>query len=51
MNSLFQNAQIAEPDVVHRLESGGSETARCDNCNECVAASDTQPIRCYRFDA
>jgi 2,4-dienoyl-CoA reductase-like NADH-dependent reductase (Old Yellow Enzyme family) len=42
---------IAEPDLVHRLESGGNATARCNNCNECVAASDTQPIRCYRFGA
>jgi len=40
---------ILEPDLPNRFKTGASETALCDNCNQCVVAADTKPIRCYRL--
>ena len=39
---------IMEPDLPNKFKAGISETALCDNCNECVVASDTRPIQCYK---
>lgn len=39
---------ICEPDLPNKFKSGVSQSALCDNCNQCVVASDTQPIRCYK---
>ena len=39
---------ILEPDLANKFKAGISERALCDNCNECVVASDTRPIRCYK---
>ena len=39
---------IMEPDLPNQFKRGESQAARCDNCNQCVVAADTQPIRCYR---
>jgi 2,4-dienoyl-CoA reductase-like NADH-dependent reductase (Old Yellow Enzyme family) len=38
---------ILEPDLPARLRTGASDRALCDNCNQCVVASDTVPIRCH----
>jgi 2,4-dienoyl-CoA reductase-like NADH-dependent reductase (Old Yellow Enzyme family) len=38
---------ILEPDLANKFRDGISERALCDNCNACVVASDTRPIRCY----
>ena len=42
---------IMEPDLPNKFRTGESETALCDNCNQCVVASDTRPIECYRNQA
>lgn len=42
---------ILEPDLPNKFRTGASETAMCDNCNQCVVAADTQPIRCYKNQA
>ncbi len=39
---------IMEPDLPNKFKFGISETAQCDNCNDCVVACDTQPIKCYK---
>lgn len=39
---------ILEPDLPKKFKTGKSEKALCDNCNECVVASDTRPIQCYK---
>jgi 2,4-dienoyl-CoA reductase-like NADH-dependent reductase (Old Yellow Enzyme family) len=39
---------ICEPDLPNKFKQGLSEKALCDNCNDCVVATDTQRIRCYR---
>ncbi|MBI5875024.1 MAG: NADH:flavin oxidoreductase [Deltaproteobacteria bacterium] len=39
---------IREPDLANKFKAGVSEVALCDNCNECVVASDTKPIQCYK---
>ncbi len=39
---------ILEPDLPNKFKAGTSNKALCDNCNECVVASDTRPIRCYK---
>ena len=39
---------ILEPDLPNKFRTGQSETAMCDNCNQCVVAADTRPIQCYR---
>ena len=39
---------IREPDLPDKFKEGRSELALCDNCNDCVVATDTQQIRCYR---
>lgn len=39
---------ILEPDLSNKFKAGISEMALCDNCNQCVVASDTRPIRCYK---
>ena len=39
---------LLEPDLANKFMSGESEIARCDNCNVCVVASDTVPIRCHK---
>ncbi len=38
---------LLEPDLSNKFERGLSEVARCDNCNICLIASDTVPIRCH----
>jgi len=38
---------ILEPDLPNKFREGRSQAALCDNCNMCVAASDTQSIRCH----
>ena len=42
---------IMEPDLPNKFRTGESETALCDNCNQCVVAADTRPIECYRNQA
>jgi 2,4-dienoyl-CoA reductase-like NADH-dependent reductase (Old Yellow Enzyme family) len=42
---------IMEPDLPNKFRTGKSETALCDNCNQCVVAADTRPITCYRNQA
>ncbi|MBI3600129.1 MAG: NADH:flavin oxidoreductase [Nitrospinae bacterium] len=39
---------ICEPDLPNKFRAGISAAALCKNCNECVVASDTRHIRCYR---
>jgi 2,4-dienoyl-CoA reductase-like NADH-dependent reductase (Old Yellow Enzyme family) len=41
---------ILEPDLPNKFRTGQSEAALCDNCNQCVVASDTRKIQCYRKD-
>ncbi|MEW6363144.1 MAG: NADH:flavin oxidoreductase [Acidobacteriota bacterium] len=38
---------ILEPDLPNKFRSGRTDRARCDNCNACVVATDTQSIRCH----
>ncbi|MEW6369248.1 MAG: NADH:flavin oxidoreductase [Acidobacteriota bacterium] len=38
---------ILEPDLANKFRTGQSASALCDNCNECVVATDTQSIRCH----
>lgn len=42
---------ILEPDLPNKFKAGGSATALCDNCNQCVVAADTRPIQCYKNHA
>ena len=42
---------ILEPDLPNKFRTGESDTARCDNCNQCVVAADTRPIQCYKNHA
>lgn len=39
---------LLEPDLANKFKNGTSEAARCDNCNMCLIASDTLPIRCHK---
>lgn len=39
---------ILEPDLANKFKAGISETALCDNCNDCVVAADTRSIQCYK---
>ena len=39
---------LLEPDLANKFKDGESEVAQCDNCNICVIASDTVPIRCHK---
>ena len=39
---------ILEPDLPNKFKAGISEKALCDNCNQCVVATDTRTIRCYK---
>jgi 2,4-dienoyl-CoA reductase-like NADH-dependent reductase (Old Yellow Enzyme family) len=39
---------IREPDLPNKFKDCVSNTALCDNCNDCVVACDTQPIQCYK---
>jgi 2,4-dienoyl-CoA reductase-like NADH-dependent reductase (Old Yellow Enzyme family) len=39
---------IREPDLPNKFKAGTSEGAVCDNCNDCVVATDTQQIKCYK---
>lgn len=39
---------LLEPDLADRFRRGASEAAQCDNCNICLVASDTVPIRCHK---
>jgi 2,4-dienoyl-CoA reductase-like NADH-dependent reductase (Old Yellow Enzyme family) len=41
---------ILEPDLPNKFKAGESETALCDNCNQCVVAADTRPIQCYKLN-
>jgi 2,4-dienoyl-CoA reductase-like NADH-dependent reductase (Old Yellow Enzyme family) len=41
---------ILEPDLPNKFKEGRSEKALCDNCNDCVVATDTQQIRCHKPD-
>ena len=38
---------ILEPDLPSKFKAGTSEMALCDNCNECVVATDTISIQCH----
>lgn len=38
---------IVEPDLPNKFKNGISSKAICNNCNWCVAASDTMKIQCY----
>jgi len=38
---------ILEPDLPIKFRDGISEKALCNNCNQCVVATDTQSIQCY----
>jgi len=42
---------ICEPDLPNKFKEGISDTATCDNCNDCVVACDTRPIQCYKVAA
>ncbi|MGD8461083.1 MAG: NADH:flavin oxidoreductase [Desulfobacterales bacterium] len=42
---------ILEPDLPNKFRTGESDTALCDNCNQCVVAADTRPIQCYKIPA
>jgi 2,4-dienoyl-CoA reductase-like NADH-dependent reductase (Old Yellow Enzyme family) len=39
---------LLEPDLANKFKSGASSAARCDNCNICLVACDTVPIRCHQ---
>lgn len=39
---------LLEPDLANKFKRGASEVAQCDNCNICLVASDTLPIRCHK---
>ena len=39
---------LAEPDLANKFLRGESEVSVCDNCNICLVAADTAPIRCHR---
>ena len=39
---------ILEPDLPNKFKAGISKEALCDNCNDCVVASDSRPIQCYK---
>ncbi len=39
---------LLEPDLANKFRNHVSDATRCDNCNQCLIASDTLPIRCYR---
>lgn len=39
---------ILEPDLPNKFKDGISDTALCDNCNDCVVACDTRTIQCYK---
>jgi 2,4-dienoyl-CoA reductase-like NADH-dependent reductase (Old Yellow Enzyme family) len=41
---------ILEPNLPNKFRSGTSDTALCDNCNQCVVAVDTGPIRCHNLN-
>jgi 2,4-dienoyl-CoA reductase-like NADH-dependent reductase (Old Yellow Enzyme family) len=38
---------ILEPDLPKRFREGRAARALCSNCNMCLLAADTQPIRCH----
>ncbi len=38
---------LLEPDLPRKFREGRTRKARCNNCNMCVVASDTQTIRCH----
>jgi 2,4-dienoyl-CoA reductase-like NADH-dependent reductase (Old Yellow Enzyme family) len=39
---------LLEPDLPNKFKHGESEISKCDNCNICVIAVDTVPIRCHK---
>lgn len=39
---------LLEPDLANKFKNDESQVARCDNCNICVVAADTVPIRCHK---
>ncbi len=39
---------LLEPDLANKFRTGITDVAACDNCNVCVVAADTVPIRCHR---
>lgn len=39
---------LLEPDLANKFKDGKSDVARCDNCNICLVAADTVPIRCHK---
>jgi 2,4-dienoyl-CoA reductase-like NADH-dependent reductase (Old Yellow Enzyme family) len=39
---------LLEPDLANKFKHGESEISECDNCNICVIAVDTVPIRCHK---
>jgi 2,4-dienoyl-CoA reductase-like NADH-dependent reductase (Old Yellow Enzyme family) len=40
---------ILEPDLPNKFKSETSDAALCDNCNRCVVAVDTGPIKCHNL--
>jgi 2,4-dienoyl-CoA reductase-like NADH-dependent reductase (Old Yellow Enzyme family) len=41
---------ILEPDLPNKFKNGISRVALCDSCNQCVVATDTRKIKCYKPD-
>jgi 2,4-dienoyl-CoA reductase-like NADH-dependent reductase (Old Yellow Enzyme family) len=39
---------LLEPDLANKFKNGNSDFSQCDNCNICVVATDTVPIRCHK---
>jgi 2,4-dienoyl-CoA reductase-like NADH-dependent reductase (Old Yellow Enzyme family) len=39
---------LLEPDLPNKFKNGQSDVAQCDNCNICVVATDSVPIRCHK---
>jgi len=41
---------LPEPDLANKFRHGVSDVAQCVNCNICLVASDTVPIRCHKAE-
>jgi len=39
---------LLEPHLANRFRDDISDIAHCDNCNICLIAADTVPIRCHK---
>jgi len=38
---------IIEPNIVKKLQEGKQERSKCIQCNFCVIAAETKPLKCY----